>query len=56
MSELDAILEEVKNGRYQQKEQEAEEPSKTWSLEDIDRLIAGTNGEEYVPKKKTEKG
>ena len=54
MSELDAILEEVKNGRYQQKEQEAEEPSKTWSLEDIDRLIAGTNGEEYVPKKKTE--
>lgn len=54
MSELDAILEEVKNGRYQQKEQEAEEPSKTWSLEDIDRLIAGTNGEEYVPEKKTE--
>lgn len=53
MSELDAILEEVKSGRYQ-KEKEAEEPSKTWSLEDIDRLIAGTNGEEYVPEKKTE--
>ncbi len=54
MSELDAILEEVKSGRYQQPEQEPEEPLKTWSLEDIDRLIAGTNGEEYVPKKKTE--
>ncbi len=51
MSELDAILAEVKSGKYQQKN-EPEEPSKTWSLEDIDRLIAGTNGEEYVPETK----
>ncbi len=51
MSELDAILAEVKSGKYQQ-ENEPEEPSKTWSLEDIDRLIAGTNGEEYVPETK----
>lgn len=51
MSELDAILAEVKSGKYQQ-ENEPEEPSKTWSLEDIDRLIAGTNGEEYVPATK----
>ena len=51
MSEIDAILAEVKSGKYQQ-ENEPEEPSKTWSLEDIDRLIAGTNGEEYVPATK----
>lgn len=55
MSELDAILEEVKKGKYQQEiDFEAEEPSKTWSLEDIDRLIAGASGEEYIPEEKSE--
>ena len=55
MSELDAILEEVRKAKeLQEIEIEAEEPSKTWSLEDIDRLIAGANGEEYVPEEKTE--
>lgn len=48
-SELDAILAEV---REMKKSEQTEEPSKTWSLDDIDRLIAQTNGEEYVPKKK----
>ena len=60
--ELDAILEEVKRSRsgnaapqdYMRSETSAAtpEPSKKWSLDDIDRLIAETNGEEYVPKKK----
>ncbi len=55
MSELDAILEEVKRAKQQQEiEEKAEEPSKTWSLEDIDRLIAGASGEEYVPEEKAE--
>lgn len=49
-SELDAILEEVRRGTLTAEEES--EPSKTWSLDDIDRLIAQTNGEEYVPKKK----
>lgn len=52
-SELDAILEEVRRGTLTADSAEEEsEPSKTWSLDDIDRLIAQTNGEEYVPKKK----
>lgn len=52
-SELDAILDEVKKSKQQAEMQEKEqEPSKTWSLEDIDRLIAEENGEEYVPKPK----
>lgn len=50
-SELDAILAEVKKSKQQT---ENEEPSKTWSLDDIDRLIADSNGEEYVPKAKKE--
>lgn len=49
-SELDAILEEVRRGTLTVEPEESE-PSKTWSLDDIDRLIAQTNGEEYVPKK-----
>lgn len=49
-SELDAILEEVRRGTLTAEAEESE-PSKTWSLDDIDRLIAQTNGEEYVPKK-----
>ena len=50
-SELDAILAEVKKSRQQA---EKDEPAKTWSLDDIDRLIANTTGEEYVPRKKAE--
>lgn len=46
-SELDAILAEVKKSKQQT---ETPQPSKTWSLDDIDKLIADTNGEEYVPK------
>jgi hypothetical protein len=34
---------------------ESSSPAKTWSLDDIDRLIAETNGEEYIPPKKEEK-
>lgn len=52
-SELEAILEEVRRGTLTADSAEEEsEPSKTWSIDDIDRLIAQTNGEEYVPKKK----
>lgn len=47
--EIDEILAEVKKSK-QNTEHEASEPSKTWSLDDIDRLIAEENGEEYVPK------
>ncbi|MBQ8763317.1 MAG: hypothetical protein IJZ07_04375 [Clostridia bacterium] len=53
-SELDAILAEVRKSKDAQSEPLSEEPSKTWSLDDIDRLIAGANGEEYVPKPKKE--
>ena len=53
-NELDAILEEVKNQKFSSAA-ESSSPSKTWSLDDIDRLIAETNGEEYVPPKKEEK-
>lgn len=53
-SELEAILEEVRRGTLTADSAEEEsEPSKTWSLDDIDRLIAQTNGEEYVPKRKS---
>ncbi|MBQ2847079.1 MAG: hypothetical protein IJE74_02355 [Clostridia bacterium] len=47
--ELEEILAQVKKSK-----QDAgnEEPSKTWSIDDIDKLIAQTNGEEYVPKSK----
>lgn len=50
-SELEAILAEVRGEKAKAR---SEEPSKTWSLDDIDRLIAQTNGEEYVPPKKSE--
>ena len=49
-SELDDILAEVK--RSKQAESASDEPSKTWSMDDIDRLIAQSNGEEYVPAPK----
>lgn len=52
-SELDAILAEVKKSK-QESAAAAEEPAKTWSMDDIDRLIAQSNGEEYVPKPKKE--
>ena len=45
--ELEEILAQVRKSKQ---EQEADSPSKTWSLDDIDKLIAQTNGEEYVPK------
>ncbi len=54
-SELDAILAEVKKSKAEEIISETDEPSKTWSLDDIDRLIAQSNGEEYVPKQKKEK-
>ncbi len=53
-SELDAILAEVKKSKAAQEAPTDDEPSKTWSLDDIDRLIAQSNGEEYVPKPKKE--
>lgn len=50
-SEIDEILAQVKKtNSVAEAEQEA--PSKTWSLDDIDRLIAQANGEEYVPQVK----
>ncbi len=49
-SEIDDILAEVKKSK--QAESAADEPSKTWSMDDIDRLIAQSNGEEYVPAPK----
>ncbi len=50
-NDIDAILAEVKKSKQQA---EKDEPSKTWSIDDIDRLIANSNGEEYVPKPKKE--
>ncbi len=51
-SELDAILAEVRKSKAA--EDASDEPSKTWSIDDIDRLIAQSNGEEYIPKPKKE--
>lgn len=45
--ELDAILREVHGG--QDENSDDTQPSKQWSMDDIDRLIAAENGEEYVP-------
>ena len=53
-SDLDAILAEVKKSKTEEAVSLTDEPSKTWSLDDIDRLIANSNGEEYVPKPKKE--
>ena len=44
--ELEEILAQVRKSKQTE---EADSPSKTWSLDDIDKLIAQTNGEEYVP-------
>lgn len=52
-ADLDAILDEVMGGA-DKSDAETETPSKTWSLEDIDRLIAETSGEKYVPPVKKE--
>ena len=52
-NEIDEILAEVRKSK-QEAQQSNDEPSKTWSLDDIDRLIAQSNGEEYVPKPKKE--
>ncbi len=46
--ELEDILAQVRKSKQGAEDNDA--PSKTWSLEDIDKLIARTNGEEYVPK------
>lgn len=47
--DIENILEQVKKMRSKLDE-EPEEPSKSWSMDDIDRLIAESNGEIYVPK------
>ncbi|MBQ2841489.1 MAG: hypothetical protein IJE72_00470 [Clostridia bacterium] len=46
--ELEEILAQVRQSK--QASEETDAPSKTWSLDDIDKLIAQTNGEDYVPK------
>ncbi|MDO4528240.1 MAG: hypothetical protein Q4C03_05600, partial [bacterium] len=52
-SEIDDILAEIKKSK-QETENEQDSPAKTWSIDDIDRLIAQSNGEEYIPKEKKE--
>ena len=47
-SEIDEILAQVKR-ENSNAESGQQTPSKNWSLDDIDRLIAQANGEEYVP-------
>ncbi len=59
--EIDAILNEVKSGTYSssastgntgsgsEPASDGEKSGKEWSMEDIDRLIAETQGGEYVP-------
>lgn len=47
--DIDNILEQVKGMRNKLDEEPAE-PSKNWSMDDIDRLIAESNGEIYIPK------
>lgn len=49
--DIDSILEQVRDLRKTE-EVETDTPSKEWSVEDIDRLIAQSNGEEYIPPKK----
>lgn len=53
-NEIDSILEEVRNKKFSSASEKAS-PSKTWSMDDIDKLIAEANGEEYIPPKKEEK-
>ncbi len=52
-NDLDAILREVRSGEFSSSDG-GQTPSKTWSIDDIDRLIAETSGEEYVPSVKEE--
>lgn len=47
--DVESILEQVK-GMQSKLNEESSEPSKTWSMDDIDRLIAESNGEVYIPK------
>lgn len=49
--EINAILADIKGMRESAAEKKESAPSKMWSMSDIDRLIAQTNGEEYVPSK-----
>ncbi len=46
--ELENILAQVRKSKSDANNADA--PSKTWSIDDIDKLIAQTNGEEYTPK------
>lgn len=48
--ELEDILAQVRKSKQEADASDA--PSKTWSIDDIDKLIAQTNGEEYTPKPK----
>lgn len=48
--ELDKILSEVRGAA----DKSEEEPSKEWSLDDIDRLLAEESGSEYTPAEKKE--
>ncbi len=48
--ELEDILAQVRKSKQESDASDA--PSKTWSIDDIDKLIAQTNGEEYTPKPK----
>ena len=55
--ELEAILNEVKSGNFtadEAKEAKPDEPSKAWSMTDIDKLIADAQGEEYTPEPETQ--
>lgn len=47
--DVESILEQVK-GMQSKLSEEPSEPSKTWSMDDIDKLIAEANGEVYIPK------
>ena len=49
--ELEDILAQVRKSKSE--DNSSDTPSKTWSIDDIDKLIAQTNGEEYTPKKKS---
>ncbi len=48
--ELEDILAQVRKSKSE--DNSSDTPSKTWSIDDIDKLIAQTNGEEYTPKSK----
>lgn len=50
--DIDNILEQVKI-MQSRLDDEPSEPSKTWSMDDIDKLIAESNGEKYIPKEES---